>query len=158
MNRPEMLGLWNLLLQSWGQKFAEQYGVTPNDAWHGALAQVSVDAAKHAFRRALRETPTFPPTLGEFIAWAQDYRPETSRSALGYDGRAVPVTIEELRRNASQDIAAFGSYREYERWRDSHTVKGKRPAHPESGSADWLYLQRLAWMQAAADNRRDRAA
>jgi len=153
VNRPEMLVMWNLLVQSWGQKFAEQYGVTPNEAWQGMLTHVTPEAGRFAFQKALRETPTFPPTLGDFLAWVQEYRPEASR-AISHDGYSRQATTEELRRNASADVSAFGSYRDYDKWRDTHTVKGKRPAHPEPKSPDWLYLHRLAWIDAAASNRR----
>ena len=70
MSPTEVRGMWNLLLQSWGQKFAEQYGAQPNEAWVSALGYVSVDAGRHAYVTAMRETPTFPPTLPEFVACA----------------------------------------------------------------------------------------
>jgi len=157
MMPPEMLSLWNLLVQSWGQKFAEQYGIRPNDAWQGMLAHVSTDAAMHAFKRALRESPTFPPTLGDFLAWSQDYRPPAAKALQSDSHCGYQQTTEELRRNASSDVSAFATYRDYERWRDAHAVKGKRPAHPEPSSPDWLYLNRLAWADAAANNRRTSA-
>ena len=75
MNSSEMLALWNLLLQSWGQKFAEQYGAKPNDAWTAMLAKVEPDAARYAFTQLIGAGSPFPPTLPEFVAWAKKYRP-----------------------------------------------------------------------------------
>jgi len=94
-----MLALWNLLLQSWGQKFAEQYGATPNDAWTAMLANVEPEAARYAFTKLIDSGSAFPPTLPEFVAWAKKYRPVEIR----YDanGRAflagdrVPVEYQQ---------------------------------------------------------------
>lgn len=154
---PEQIHhLWNLLSQSWGDKFSQQFGATPNDAWSAALGACSVQAAQHAYRELCRETPDFPPTLPQFMQAALSYRHPASVVSLPGPARAEAGSrpTEELRQMASPEVAAFSSYRDYESWRETHASKGKRPPHPTQDTADWLYLQRLALKQAAANNRR----
>lgn len=81
MNAEQLRGLWNLLGQTWGSRFLEQYGTQPNEAWSAALAHVSPEAARHALKGLIGEGSAFPPTLPEFISWAKKYRP----SVVKYD-------------------------------------------------------------------------
>lgn len=151
-------GVWDALAQTFGTRFYEQYGERPNEAWTAALASMTPDAAMCALQALISDGVEFPPTLPQFVSLARKWRPEQGlRPALPNPGRREP-TIEELRRNASPEVGAFATYRDYERWRDAHTSKGKRPPHPEPQSPDWLYLQRIAWLAAAAHNRQVTAA
>jgi hypothetical protein len=156
MNRTQIEPLWTLLGQTWGAKFLEQYGTNPNDAWTSALAHISPEAARHALQQLIREASAFPPTLPEFIGKATDYRPPASTQPLIGDERkrVYCATTEELRRNASAAVSGFDRYREYETWRGSNTKGGHRPPHHTPDSPDWLYLQRLAWIEASDNNRR----
>jgi hypothetical protein len=147
--------LWNLLSQTWGDRFSQQFGATPNDAWRAALASLGIQPAQHAYRVLVKSSPEFPPTLPQFIQAASDYRkPESSVPLLDAPIRARQATTDELRAAASADVAEFNSYRDYETWRASRTKGNLKPSHPSPGSADWLYLQRLAWIEAAEHNRR----
>jgi len=73
MTPEQIRQLWNLLLQSWGQKFAEQYGAEPNDAWTAMLAATDPSAAGAAFKALVLSGSPFPPTLPEFLAEARKH-------------------------------------------------------------------------------------
>jgi hypothetical protein len=75
MTPQDIAGLWRLLGQTWGAKFLEQYGATPNDAWATFLSNVDTGAARYALRGLVFEGSPFPPTLPEFMAWTRKYRP-----------------------------------------------------------------------------------
>lgn len=154
MNAKEMHHLWNLLSQTWGDRFSQQFGSMPNDAWSKALASISVQSAQHAYRKLVQVTPEFPPTLPQFMQAAVEFnRSAPALPRLEADQRRQ-ATTEELRRNASPEVGAFNSYRDYESQRNANTKNGRRPPHPTPDSADWLYLQRLAWIEADENNRR----
>jgi hypothetical protein len=74
MTHEQMKHLWRLLGQTWGSKFAENYGPAPNDAWQAALQSISPDQAKHALKMLIQAGSPFPPTLPEFMADARRYR------------------------------------------------------------------------------------
>ena len=66
--------LWRLLGQTYGHKFADQYGPTPNEAWTAALTTLSQSQVKHALGEAIRSGSPFVPTLPEFVKMAREYR------------------------------------------------------------------------------------
>lgn len=156
MNQSEVAGVWDALGQMYGAKFYEQYGSHANDAWGAALASMTRGAALYAIRALVRDGSDFPPTLPKFAALAAEYRPRESVTVEPEPDTSAAdrMTTHELRAAASHEVGEFGSYRDYEKWRDANTKHGKRPAHPEPHSPDWEYLRRLAWLQAAANNRR----
>jgi hypothetical protein len=82
MNAAEILHLWEFLAQTWGNRFLEEYGAKPNNAWSMALAGIKPDAAKLALSVLIREGSGFPPTLPEFIAAASKWRPPQSRAEV----------------------------------------------------------------------------
>jgi hypothetical protein len=151
MTLLEMHHLWNLLSQSWGDRFSQQFGATPNDAWRAALSSVGIQAAQHAYRALVKSSTEFPPTLPQFIEAASEYRSAAS-SVPKIGATTHRSSTDELRAAASEAVAQFKRYREYETWRSTNTKKGQKPPHPTPGSPDWLYLQRLAWIEAAAHN------
>jgi hypothetical protein len=145
--------LWNLLSQTWGDRFSQQFGATPNDAWKSALAGLGIQPAQHAYRALVKSCPEFPPTLPQFIQAASEYRrPESSVPQLDGPRRSREATTDELRAAASDPYSQFNRYREYEAWRVANTKKNQKPPHPVPGCPDWLYLQRLAWIEAAEHN------
>jgi hypothetical protein len=75
MNAQQTRSVWMLLAQTWGARFLEQYGTTPNDAWAAALANIEPQAAKHALHKLIDEGSGFPPTLPEFVVHARTFRP-----------------------------------------------------------------------------------
>lgn len=150
MNQQQTSQVWSLLGQTWGAKFLDQYGANPNDAWTAALSHVRPEAARHAIHRLIKDGSAFAPTLPEFIAAADDYRPESSTSALPGPTTREPTTAEL--RMAATFASEFNEYRDYERWRDTNTKQGKRPPHPTPHSPDWEYLHRLALIQASKQN------
>lgn len=155
MNSHEIAQVWDALGQMYGSRFYEQYGESANEAWLAALTSMTLGAALYAIRALVRDGSDFPPTLPKFSALASQYRPRESIALpAAAHNDADSRTTAELRAAASSDVSAFGTYREYEKWRDANTKGGKRPNHPEPHSADWEYLRRLAWIQAAANNRR----
>lgn len=154
MTPGEIRSLWTMLVQTWGQKFPEQYGTVPNDAWTAGLARLPIEAGRFAYGRAIKDSPTFPPTLPEFLAWASAYRPPATTKALPSNGKPEDLSTQDLRDACSPEIKMLMSYHEYEQLRRANSRNGKMPDHPTPQSADWLYLQRLAWIQAAAQNRR----
>jgi hypothetical protein len=77
--------LWRLLGQTYGHKFADQYGPSPNEAWAAAMASMTADQAKFAFRKLVDGGSPFPPTLPEFVALAKG----APRSEVRYDANGV---------------------------------------------------------------------
>lgn len=75
MTPTEITKLWDFLSQTWGNKFLEEYGKKPNDAWRMALANVEPEAARFAIRGLIHEGQPFAPTLPEFIGYCRRYRP-----------------------------------------------------------------------------------
>lgn len=81
MNDREIRELWNLLGQTWGSKFLEQYGTEPNVAWSAFLGAITPDAARRALRALVLEGSPFPPTLPEFVALARRHARDQVRAA-----------------------------------------------------------------------------
>jgi hypothetical protein len=75
MTPEQIKHLWRLLGQTYGHKFADQYGPTPNEAWSAYLVTIQPEAAKHALQRLILNGEPFAPTLPEFIALARQWRP-----------------------------------------------------------------------------------
>ena len=102
MTPEQIRQLWNLLLQSWGQKFAEQYGAEPNDAWTAMLASTDPSAAGAAFKALVLSGSPFPPTLPEFLAEARKHvrdRAVAERNASVLLPPPSPVSPEKAREN-----------------------------------------------------------
>lgn len=70
-----MKQLWRLLAQTWGNRFLENYGNAPNEAWSAALANLSAQQCKHALGQLIKSGTPHPPTLPEFMVEARKYRP-----------------------------------------------------------------------------------
>ena len=155
MNRQEIAQVWDALGQMYGARFYEQYGEAANEAWLAALTSMALGPALHAIRALVRDGADFPPTLPKFSALASQFRPRESLALpAAAPNDADSRTTAELRAAASSDVSSYSTYRDYEKWRDANTKGNKRPNHPEPHSPDWEYLRRLAWIQAAANNRR----
>jgi hypothetical protein len=102
MTPQEMKGLWDLLAQTWGSKFYEQYGPAPNDAWTMALTHTTRAAAMYSLKKLIEGGSAFAPTLPEFMVhsrkWDRDNAPR-------YDIRGnvltlpKPVDPEKARQN-----------------------------------------------------------
>jgi hypothetical protein len=56
---------WLRLSQSWGSKFLDAYGPTPPDDWANAIERADDERLEQALTILRRESPTFPPTLGQ---------------------------------------------------------------------------------------------
>jgi hypothetical protein len=66
--------LWRLLGQTYGQRWADQYGPTPNEAWSAFLTTIDVPRAKHGLHKAMNSGIPHPPTLPEFVAYVKTFR------------------------------------------------------------------------------------
>jgi hypothetical protein len=73
MTPQEMRGLWDLIGQTWGSKFYEQYGPSPNDAWTMALAASSRESAMYSLKKLIEGGSAFAPTLPEFMVFARKW-------------------------------------------------------------------------------------
>ena len=73
MTPQEMKGLWDLIGQTWGSKFYEQYGPSPNDAWTMALNASSREAAMYSLKKLIEGGSAFAPTLPEFMVFARKF-------------------------------------------------------------------------------------
>jgi hypothetical protein len=91
MTPIEMKGLWDLLGQTWGSKFYEQYGPQPNDAWGMFLSGASIDAAKYALRKLVETGQPFAPTLPEFMAHARKWDRDTA--AVDAEMQRLPAPL-----------------------------------------------------------------
>jgi hypothetical protein len=95
MNANEIAKLWEFLAQTWGNKFLEEYGAKPNDAWSMALAGIEPLAARFAVRQLINLGQPYAPTLPEFIAHAKRYRP-----------LPTPATVLQLERKPADEAKA----------------------------------------------------
>jgi hypothetical protein len=99
MTPRDMAGFWNLLGQTWGSRFIDQYGPNPNDAWAACLASVPVDVARDALKKLIAGGSPFPPTLPEFIALAKTSKPVIVPPILTYQKPTMtPEQVEQRRR------------------------------------------------------------
>jgi hypothetical protein len=89
MTHEQMKHLWRLLGQTWGSKFAENYGPAPNEAWLAALASFSTGDCKYALQKLILEGSPFPPTLPEFIAHAKCSPERTAQVRYDANGRLM---------------------------------------------------------------------
>jgi len=112
VNQQQIGDVWNLLLQSWGQKFAEQYGATPNQAWAAMLEAIEVDAARAAFKALVLSGSPFPPTLPEFLAEARKFvrvRAIEERNAATMRALGTSVSSEKAQENLARLRALLNS-------------------------------------------------
>ena len=113
MTPHEIRGLWNLLGQTCGSRFLEQYGTQPNEAWSAFLENVDPMAARQALRMLVLEGSAFPPTLPEFVAAARKSsrdravaeRNEQTLRALTFQ---APTDSEKARENMAKLRATLG--------------------------------------------------
>lgn len=56
---------WTRLAHSWGSKFIDAYGPTPPEDWANAIERTDDERLEQALTILRRDTPTFPPTLGQ---------------------------------------------------------------------------------------------
>jgi hypothetical protein len=102
--------LWRLLGQTYGSKFAEQYGPMPNEAWSAMLENITPEQAKHALHKLIHAGSAFPPTLPEFVAMVKTFRPAhvVDIGALPpprQDNETIKANIQRLRDMlASNDV------------------------------------------------------
>jgi hypothetical protein len=102
MTKHEILLLWEFIAQTWGNKFLEEYGAKPNDAWTMALTEVDPAAARLALHVLIRAGSPFAPTLPEFIAATKVYRKPEDRATVHVLPKADPekakANLERIRR------------------------------------------------------------
>ena len=100
MTPIEAKRLWTLLAQTYGHKFLDQYGPSPNEAWSGALSRMKASQATFAFRKLVDAGSAFPPTLPEFVQLAKGAPVlEEPVPRLGHvTTRMTPEQIESRRR------------------------------------------------------------
>ena len=97
-----MHGLWRLLGQTWGSRFAEQYGTAPNEAWAAMLAEIDTEAARTAYRALVLSGSPHPPTLPEFLSEARKAvrdRAIAARNAAALLPPPPPVDPDRAREN-----------------------------------------------------------
>ena len=104
MDTPQQNHLWALLGQTWGHKFLDQYGPSPNEAWSAALAAISPDQAKGALWKLIRAGSPFPPTLPEFMALAQKSRPAEVHPILTHQQPQMSQEQVAKRRAEMQEL------------------------------------------------------
>lgn len=88
MSPSEIDQVWNMLAQTFGKQFLENYGPRPNEAWTAALEAMQFHQATHAWREIVKGGSAFPPTLPEFAAAARRWRPPPAEP-----NRAIPWTV-----------------------------------------------------------------
>lgn len=98
MTPDQIKHLWRLLAQTYGQRWAEQYGPTPNEAWSAYLATIDAQRAKHGLHKAIHSGCPHPPSLPEFIAYVKTFR---EASVIQFNGPRLehqqPMTRELIR-------------------------------------------------------------
>lgn len=96
MSPNEMRTLWTLLGQTWGNRFLEEYGPRPNEAWSAALNTVDFQACTQAMRALIDLGSPFPPTLPEFLKQARRFR---ARPTNVVELPPPPMAPEKIRSN-----------------------------------------------------------
>jgi hypothetical protein len=99
MTPEQIKHLWRLLGQTYGSKFAEQYGPTPNEAWGAMLENATPEQAKHALHKLIHAGSAFPPTLPEFVAQVKTFRPAVIHDFPRPAPSFPPISIEQAREN-----------------------------------------------------------
>jgi hypothetical protein len=97
MNPEQIKHLWRLLGQTYGQRWAEQYGPTPNEAWTAYLSTIEPERAKHGLHKVIHSGSPFPPTLPEFIGYVKTFRP--AARVMQIDEQRTPADAEKARQN-----------------------------------------------------------
>lgn len=108
------LKTWERLGQWYGSKLADSYGPTPPEDWAELIDRTDDERLMDALLAARRETPIFPPTLGQIEALIPQ-RKQQSR------GPSKPEQIAELmlrnplcKHQLSGRWSFFGPPREFE--------------------------------------------
>lgn len=83
--------IWRRLAQWYGSKLSDQYGPTCPDEWVRVIDRANDDLLETAFQKVTRESPKFPPTLGEF---------EAALPRISAEDRKRPSVQERLSRHA----------------------------------------------------------
>jgi hypothetical protein len=60
--------VWERLIQSYGSRVAEAYGPEMPKPWSDAIADLTDEQIAYGLRKVNRDTPIYPPTLGQFVA------------------------------------------------------------------------------------------
>jgi hypothetical protein len=106
MTKHEILLLWEFIAQTWGNKFLEEYGAKPNDAWTMALTAVEPAAAKLALNILIRAGSAFAPTLPEFIGATKAYRKPEDRATVHLlpqpDPEKARANLDRIRKMLSE--------------------------------------------------------
>ena len=107
--------VWTRLTDSYGAKFVEAYGENPNDTWCQVIDDMSDDQIRYALRQVMRESPAFPPTLGQFEQ----------------AGRSLPKPVDPGQKYSIQEQLC------------AYVVLTRLPSHggPQCGTV-WTYLYR----------------
>lgn len=59
--------VWDRLIQSYGTRVAESFGVDVPDPWIAAIEDLSDEQIMYGLKAILRESPDHPPALGRFV-------------------------------------------------------------------------------------------
>ena len=106
MTPAEMGKFWELLGQTWGARFFDQYGKAPNDAWTAMLTRVPSDVGRAVLMKLIHGGSPFPPTLPEFLALAKTVRPATVHPILTH--QKPPMTDAQVEARRREMYGALG--------------------------------------------------
>ncbi len=74
--------VWKRLLQAYGARFTDSFGLKPSEPWIAAIEDLTNDQISFGIRACLRLEPVHPPTLGVFRRPASTYRFRSTKRAL----------------------------------------------------------------------------
>ena len=86
MTPQQQTHLWDLLGQTYGHKFNDQYGPVPTEAWSAMFLEMEPEQAKYALMKLINAGSPFPPTLPEFVALAKGM----PKKQVRFDGNGQP--------------------------------------------------------------------
>jgi hypothetical protein len=121
--------VWDRLIQSYGTRVAEMYGVDMPKPWVDAVDELLDEQIAYGLKSVLRESPIHPPALGQFVQCCENMPAAQTKTgptvqeqlcqyaALQVHGGAGPIGM------GLKDYSRPWTY-VYREWRDESRPKG----------------------------------
>lgn len=114
--------IWLRLIQAYGSRVAESYGEDMPSSWVEAVDDISDSQIDYGMRKVVRDTPIYPPTLGQFVAACVD----------------MPQAQTDFGPTIQAQLCAYVTLTHFPTDRDSKFT----PDQMRQSSQPWTYLYR----------------
>ncbi len=115
--------VWKRFLESYGAKWSEAYGPKPLDLWTESIDDLTDGQISYGIRKVIRDTPIFPPTLGQFVQACNDMPVPKVESGPSLQEQLVAYVVLKHPNMPRRQMAAPWTYL-YREW-----VDGSKPKH-----------------------------